>query len=132
MVDHPDEVAQGEPPVSDHALDLVELRKVGRVQRLVPEHPVDGEVFLRSELLLLCELVQHPCRHGCGVSPQQVLGRLVQLPVVAVALGSVAAAAVHLPHPLQVLAGEVLRGGGIRDEECVVSIPGWVLLRLKM
>lgn len=46
------EVAQRQPVVGHHPLDLVELCQVGGVQRLVPEDPIDGEILHRSELLL--------------------------------------------------------------------------------
>ena len=101
MVNHPDEVAQGEPPVSDHALDLVELRKVGRVQRLVPENPVDREILLRRELLLLSQLVQHPSAHCSCVRSQEVLSSFLLLPVVAVTLAAEATLAVDVHHLVQ-------------------------------
>lgn len=41
------QIAQGEPPVSDEALDLVELRQMSCVQRLVSEHTVDAEVSVK-------------------------------------------------------------------------------------
>lgn len=46
------EVAQRQPVVGHHALDLVELRQVCRVQSLVPEDSVDGEILDGGELLL--------------------------------------------------------------------------------
>lgn len=46
------EVAQRESIVGHHALDVVELGQVGGIQGLVPEHPVDGEVFDGAEFLL--------------------------------------------------------------------------------
>ena len=38
---------------------------------------------------------------------------------------------VHGLDPLQILHGEVMGCGGVLDEECVVSIPGWMLLGLE-
>ena len=45
------QVAQGEPPVGDEALDLVELRQMGCVQRLVSEHAVDAEVSVKVKCM---------------------------------------------------------------------------------
>ena len=39
-IDDPDTVAEGQTIVGHHSLDLVELRQVGRIQRLVTEHAV--------------------------------------------------------------------------------------------
>lgn len=39
-------------------LDLVELGQVGLVESLVAINAINGEVLLRCELLLLCQLVQ--------------------------------------------------------------------------
>lgn len=38
-----DEICQGQVLVRDDALDLVELRQMSRVHRLVTEHPVNRE-----------------------------------------------------------------------------------------
>lgn len=51
-MEDPHQVSQSEAVVGDHALDLVELGQVGGVQGFVPEHPVDGEILDRRELLL--------------------------------------------------------------------------------
>ena len=89
LLDRPDQVGQAQVPVRDEALALVELRQVGAVHALVPEHAVDGKVARGGELpavllALLAQLVQHPARHGGGVRPQDVLHRLLELPVVPV------------------------------------------------
>lgn len=47
------EVSQSQAVVGHHPLDLVELGQVSGVQRLVPEHPVDGEIFDGGEPLLV-------------------------------------------------------------------------------
>ena len=52
LVQDAHKVPQCQAAVCHHALDLVELRQVGGVQGLVTEHPVDGEVLHRCELLL--------------------------------------------------------------------------------
>ena len=106
---------------------------MGGVQRLVPEHFVDAEIFLRLEAaLLVSQPVEHPGRHCRGVSPQQVLGGLLSLPVIAVASGAVASLAVDSLDSLQVVGGEMFGGGGVTDEESVVSISGRMLLRLEI
>lgn len=46
---HTDEISQGQVLVCDDTLDLVELRQVRRVHRLVPEDPVDREELRRAE-----------------------------------------------------------------------------------
>ena len=130
-MEHPDEVAQGQTPVRDHPLDLVELGKVCRVQRLVPEHPVDREILLGTELLLLRQLVEHPSADRSRVGSQKILSRLFFFPVVPVTLAAETALAVDVLHLLQVLAREVLAVGRVADEEGVVGVPGRVLLRLE-
>lgn len=47
------EVSQRQSIVSHNALYLVEFRQMCGIQCLVPEHPVDGEILDRGELLLL-------------------------------------------------------------------------------
>lgn len=54
-------------------------------------------------MYLLAQLVEHPGRDGCGVSPQQVLLGLLKLPVVLVASGAIAASLVGSLHSLQIL-----------------------------
>lgn len=49
------EVSQRESIVSHHTLYLVELSQMSGIQSLVPEHPVNGEILHRSELLLAKE-----------------------------------------------------------------------------
>lgn len=49
------EVSQRESIVSHHALDLVEFSQVSGIQSLIPEHPVNGEILHRGELLLAKE-----------------------------------------------------------------------------
>lgn len=46
------EVTQAQPVVSEHALHLVKLGQMRRVQRLVAEDSIDAEVALRRKLLL--------------------------------------------------------------------------------
>ena len=99
----------------------------------LPEHFVDTEVLLRHEpSLLVGQVVEHTRGHGRGVGPQEVLGRLLLLPVVSVALGPKAATAVNFLNFLQIVFGKVFCCGRIWDEECVVSISCWMLLRLKL
>ena len=66
------------------------------------------------------------------MSPQKVLSSLLHLPVVAVTSGAVTSRAVDCLHSLQVVGGEVFGAGGFTDEESVVSISGWMLLRLEI
>ena len=120
-------------PVSYHTLDLVELSQMRRVQSLIPktrlltsekvspsfsfslpEHLVDTEILLRHEPpLLVGQVVEHPRGHGCGVGPQEVLGRLLLLPVVSVALGPKATTAVNFLNFLQIVFGKVFCCGRI-------------------
>ena len=109
----------------------MKLRQVSGIQSLISENFVNTEVFLRHKpSLLVGQLVQHPGRHGGGVGPQQVLGGLLHLPVVAVPLGPVTAHAVDGRDLVQVVLGEVFGGGRVRDEEGVVGVSGRMLLRL--
>lgn len=83
LVEHANEVTEVEVPVSHHALNLVELSKVGGIQGLIAKHPVNGEVFGGSESLL-SELVEHAGTDGCCVRAHNVLLSLLQLPVILV------------------------------------------------
>ena len=69
LIARPDQV--GQVPVRDEALALVELRQVGAVHALVPEHAVNGKVARGGELpavllAFLAQLVQHPVRPSPG------------------------------------------------------------------
>ena len=109
----------------------MKFRQVGGIQSLISENFVNTKVFLGNKSsLLIGQFVQHPGGHCGGVSPQEVLGCLLHLPVVAVALGPVAPDTVHPGDLVQVGLGEVLGGSGVRDEEGVVSISSRMLLRL--
>lgn len=50
------EISESEAVVGDHALDLMELGQMGGIQGFVSEHPVDGEILDRRELLLRKEV----------------------------------------------------------------------------
>ncbi len=58
-----DEVRKSKTPVSNDALDLMELRQMRRIHRLVPEHSVDREELRWPETIR-----SHLARawHGCG------------------------------------------------------------------
>ena len=99
----------------------------------MPEHFVDTEILLRHEApLLVGQIVEHTGGHGRSVGPQEVLGRLLLLPVVSVALGTKSATAVNFLNFLQIVLGKVFCCGRVRDEESVVGISCWMLLRLKL
>lgn len=52
LVEDAHEITESEAVVGNHALDLVELGQMGGVQGFVSEHPVNGEILDRRELLL--------------------------------------------------------------------------------
>lgn len=60
--------AQCQIVIGDNALNLVELGEMSRVDGLVPEHTIDGEVTGRwwpaIRPLLGGKLVQHSCTDG--------------------------------------------------------------------
>lgn len=61
----------------ERTLNLVELCKVGSVDGLIPEYPVDGKIFGGLEdaavcLLILCQAVQHAAGYRRGVRAQKV------------------------------------------------------------
>ena len=53
------QMSQADVPIGDETFALVELGEVSRIQRLIPEDTVNGEVLDRLELFLLSQLVQH-------------------------------------------------------------------------
>lgn len=71
-----------------HTFDLVELRKVGAVDGLIPEDAVDGEVLGRLETVLR-QAVQHPGADRRRVRSQHVLLSFLQLPVAPVPAHSI-------------------------------------------
>ena len=61
----------------ERTLNLVKLCKVGSVNGLIPENPVDGEIFGGLEdaavrLLILCQAVQHAAGYRRGVRAQKI------------------------------------------------------------
>ena len=86
LVEYPHEVTKGQIIVCDHALNLVELGQVSRIQSLVPKHSIDREILDRRELFLLTDLVKHPGADSSGVSAKDVLLSLLELPVVLIAM----------------------------------------------
>lgn len=89
------QTAQCQIVIGDDTLDLVELCKMGRVDGLVPEDTIDGEVTGRwwSAIWALhgSKLVQHSCTDGRRVRSQHKPQRLVTRPGVSVAYGAVLA-----------------------------------------
>lgn len=65
---HLHKAAQRQIVIGDNALNLVKLGKMSRVNGLVPEHTIDGEVTGRRwpaiRALLGGKLVQHSCTDG--------------------------------------------------------------------
>ena len=132
VVDHPYQVAQIQVPIDHEQLHLVELGQVSRVHRLVSEHTVDREALEGSEALrVLRHFVQLLRAHRSGVGSQDVLHRLLSVPVIAVAEGPEPSFRVDLRHVLQVVLGHRSGGGGVADEEGVLRIASRVTLRLE-
>ena len=86
-MEHPHKVSQSEVVVCHRTLNLVKLCQVSRIQGLIAEHSVDGEVFDGMELLLLAQLIEHACSDCSRVSTEDVLLCLLQLPVILIAVG---------------------------------------------
>ena len=136
-----DEVAEREAEVCDHALDLVELGQVGGVDALVAEDAVDGEVARRTRVG--GEAVQHVYRGGGRVGAEDEPEGFLLAPGVAVADGAEGAGLVDrvdvgpvffvVEDRVAVLGVWVRAGlvglGGVGDEEGVLHVASWVLLR---
>jgi hypothetical protein len=124
-------VAKCQFVVSDESFNLMELCKVGCIQRLVAEHSIDGEILGRLEHLLLRELVEHSGGDAGCVGSHDVLCRFLLLPIILVPLRSVSADRVDSFDAFQVIHRELVRLGRIGDKERVVSIARRMLLRLE-
>ena len=108
VVDHADQMAQIQVPIGHEQLDLMELREVRRVHRLIAEHPIDREALHRLEALrVLRRLVQLLRAHRRRVRSQNVLHRLIPIPMIAVSERSEASLRVDLRDVLQI----ILRNG---------------------
>ena len=70
--------------VSNKALTLMELSEMSSVKGLVSKDTVNREVFDWLELFLLSQLVKHLRADSSGMCPEEVLSRLLFLPVIAV------------------------------------------------
>ena len=64
----------------------MKLGQMRRIQRLVAEHAVNREQFLRHKCRRLRSAVQHARAHCRCVRAEQVLRGLLDFPVIAVAL----------------------------------------------
>lgn len=126
-----DQVTQAYVAVGDEAFALVEFRQVGRVQGLVSEYSVNGEILHGFEFRLQSKLVQHLRADSSSVSSQQILLGFLHVPVVLVPEGAVAAFLVDFLDALSELLREVLARDGVLQEEGVVHVSGGVALRLE-
>jgi len=130
--DCPDQIPQRQVVVGNETLDLVELAKVGRVHRLVPEDAVDREVAGGLEsTFLVGQLVQHLGRYGGGVGPQQIFHRLLPFEIIPVSNRTGSAHLVHRLDAFVVLLGNLGGVHGFLDEESVVRVTGWMGLGLE-
>jgi len=59
-----DEICERQVPIGDDSFDLMELRQMRRVHRLVPEHPVDTEQLGRLEPILFLRPRHFACNHA--------------------------------------------------------------------
>mmetsp|Transcript_11544 Transcript_11544/g.30043 ORF Transcript_11544/g.30043 Transcript_11544/m.30043 type:complete len:322 (+) Transcript_11544:532-1497(+) len=116
----------------------MELREMRRVECLVAEDAIDREVLAGFETAtcgrLLGELrkvVERARRDGGGVRAQQVLAALLFRPVVPPARGAKAALRVHALHGCEIFRRHLPRARRLLDEEGVVHVARWVLLRLE-
>ena len=130
-LDGAEQVSQGEVSVCDESFDLMELCQVRCVQRFVAEHAVDGEQLAWGEHGLLRHGVQHAAGHGGGVRAQDVLLRLLHLPLVPVPDAPLTSHLMHRLHPVHIPRRHLPTPLRPSQEERVVAVPRRMLLRLE-
>ena len=132
--------AQRQAPVRNDAFDLVKLGQMRRVDRLVAEDAVDGEVA--RSLGVGGELVEHGGRGGGGVGAEHEAERFVLFPRVTVPDRAVLSRLVHVFDVLPVLLVALFQGKvlvervgarrvgswGVGDVEGVLEVASGVLL----
>lgn len=101
------------------------------VKSLVSEYSVNREVFHGFEFGLLSKCVKHLRTDGGGVSSEEILLSLVNVPVVLVAEGTEATFLVDIFNFLPELLRELLAVDGVLEEKGVVHISRRVALRLE-
>ena len=82
-----------------------------------------------AETDLLSQFVEHACAHSSGVCTENILLRFFELPIVLITNRSEGTGRVNLLHFSQILFGELGAHRWIRQEESILSISGWMLLR---
>ena len=125
------QVVQTNATIDDDTLNLMELSQMGRIQSLVTEDTVDGEVLHWLELLLLSLQVEHLGADSSGMRPEDVLHGLLFAPAGAVPERTWQAILVGASHTLTVLFGDAVAGDRSLAEESVLQVTGGMALRLE-
>ena len=132
VLNHTDQMTQIQIAVGHEQLHLVELRQVRGIHRLISEHAIDRKAPHRLEALrVLRRLVQLLRGHTRRVRAQNVLHRLLAVPVVSVPKAAIPALRVDTSNILQVVLRHGVRRGWIADEESVLRVAGGVALGLE-
>ena len=109
----------------------MELGQVSRIECLVPEDTVDGEVLHRLELLLLSLLEEHLGANCGSMGSKDILHGLFAAPTWAVPERALKAVFVSPAHSLLILFGYTIAGDRISAEEGVLEVTCWVTLWLE-
>ena len=128
---HSEQVVQSDASIYHDTLDLMELCQVGRIERLIAEDTINGEVLHRLELLLLRLLEEHLRANCRSMRPQDVLHCLFSTPAWTIANGTGQTVLVCRPHALFVLLGHPIAGDWVLAEECVLQVARRMTLRLE-
>ena len=126
-----EQVVETDTAINHDTFNLMELGQVSRIECLVPEDTVDGEVLHRLKLLLLSLQEKHLGADCGSMGTQDILHGLFAAPARAVPKGALKAVFVSPAHSLLILLGYTVTGDGISAEESVLEVTCWVTLRLE-
>lgn len=104
---------------------------MGLIKCLVSEHSINGEEFSRSERHIICNGFQYPGRDSGCVCSKNVFFSLFFLPLTVISLTSKTSNFVYFFNFMEILLIIDSSLFGFWDKEGIMSISGWMSLRLE-
>ena len=131
------QITQSQTIINDQAFNLMKFGQVSGIQTFIPKDSIDGKVLDGTKDWFLGQAIQHAAADGGGVGAQNVLGGFLGFPGCSVAetagLGTAFMSSLDLVGVVQAhVAGlRIDSSGRLLQEEGVMSLTAWMLLRLE-
>src|SRR5690349_24864022 len=105
---------------------------MSRVECFITENFVNREIFYWFESsFLVCQFVKHSCTDCSCVSSLNIFLGFTNFPIVSIANRTISSFFMSFSHTFKIFCWEFRADFRISDEESVLSVTGWMLLRLE-